>query len=94
MRMNDANAVKLLRDICADSANVILTVHASQRMRQRNITLTQVIACLTKGIVHEPVALDQHGHWKLTMERRAGGRQIQVAAAIDLPTRAIVITVF
>ncbi len=94
LRMNDATALKLLREIAQDSANVIFTDHARQRMRQRHVTATQIIACLQRGIVSEPVALDLHGNWKLTVTHRAAGRDLNVAVAIDVPKRAIVITVF
>ncbi len=94
MRMNDATALKLLRDIAQDSARVIFTGHARQRMRQRKVSLVQVIACLQRGIVSEPVALDLHGNWKLTVSHRIAGKDLNVAVAIDVPSRAIVITVF
>ena len=94
MRMNDASALKLLRDIAQDSGRVIFTHHARQRMRQRKITAVQVLACLQRGIVSEPVAQDVHGNWKLTVSQRVAGKELNVAAAIDVPNRAIIITVF
>lgn len=94
MRMNDATALKLLRDIAAESARVIFTQHALQRMRQRKVTAFQVLTCLQRGIVAEPVALDVHGNWKLTVSHRVAGSELNVAVSIDVPNRAIVITVF
>jgi hypothetical protein len=94
MRMNDATALKLLRDIAQDSGRVILTKHARLRMRQRKVTPVHVLACLRQGIVTEHVALDMHGNWKLTVSHRVAGKDLSVAVAIDVPNRAIVITVF
>ncbi|MEZ5708126.1 MAG: DUF4258 domain-containing protein [Blastomonas sp.] len=94
MRLNDANALSLLRDIAKDSAKVIFTPHARKRMRQRKITPMQVITCLQNGIVSEPVALDAHGYWKLTVARRVAGKDLNVAVSIDVPSRALIITVF
>jgi hypothetical protein len=94
MRVNDATALKLLREIAQDSGNVILTTHARLRMRQRKVTPVQIITCLQRGIVSEPVALDMHGNWKLTVTHRVAGKDLNVAVAIDVPSRAIVITVF
>ncbi len=94
LRMNDASALKLLREIAADSARVIFTHHARQRMRQRKVSPVQVIACPQRGVVREPVALDLHGNWKLTVSHRVAGKDLDVAVAIDVPNRAIVITVF
>jgi len=54
----------------------------------------QVLTCLQRGIASEPVALDLHGNWKLTVTHRVAGRDLDVAVAIDVPKRAIVITVF
>lgn len=94
MRMNDATALKILREIARDSARVIFTTHARQRMRQRKVSSVQVLTCLQRGVVSEPVALDMHGNWKLTVSHRAAGKDLDVAVAIDVPNRAIVITVF
>ena len=94
LRMNDAAALKLLRKIARDSAQVIFTHHARQRMRQRKVSPVQVLACLQRGIVSEPGALDMYGNWKLTMTHRVAGKDLDVAVAIDVPKRAIVITVF
>ena len=94
LRMNDASVLGLLREIAADSARVIFTHHARQRMRQRKVSPVQVIACLQRGVVREPVALDLHGNWKLTVSHRVAGKDLDVAVAIDVPNRAIVITVF
>ena len=92
--MNDATALRVLREIAEDSARVIFTKHASQRMRQRKVSPVQVIACLQRGIIRESVALDLHRNWKLTVSHRVAGRDLNVAVAIDVPNRAIVITVF
>ena len=92
--MNDATALRVLRETAEDSARVIFTKHASQRMRQRKVSPVQVIACLQRGIIREPVALDLHGNWKLTVSHRVAGKDLDVAVAIDVPNRAIIITVF
>lgn len=94
MPLNDANALKLLREIAKDSANVIFTDHVRKRMRQRHVTPVQAIECIQRGFVSEPAALDMHGNWKLTVAHRVAGRDLNVAVAIDMPNRAIVITVF
>lgn len=94
LRMNDATALKVLREIAQDSAQVIFTHHARQRMRQRKVSPVQVLTCLQRGIASEPVALDVHGNWKLTVTHRVAGKDLDVAVAIDVPKRAIVITVF
>jgi hypothetical protein len=92
-RMTDASALRLLREIAEDSGQVIFTRHAVKRMTERRITRTMVVQCLRSGAIDEPVALDLHGNWKLTVWSRVAGRDVRAAVAIDLPSRAIVITV-
>jgi len=94
MRMSDPAARKLLQEIAQDSANVIFTKHANERMRQRKVTPIQVLDCLRGGFVSEPVTLDQFGYWKLTISHRVAGADLSVSVAIDVPRRAIIITVF
>jgi len=94
MRMNDRTALKVLREIAQDSARVIFTHHALQRMRKRKVSPLQVLACLQHGIASESVALDMRGNWKLTVTNRIAGNDLDVAVAIDVPNRAIIITVF
>ena len=93
LRLNDVDARNLLRKIAEDSANVIFTQHARKRMIERKISTTQVFACLQSGVVSEPTALDIYGNWKLTLAHRVSGNTMEVAVAIDLPKRAIIITV-
>lgn len=93
MRMNDPNALKLLREIAADSGQIVFTDHAVRRMVQRKVTRPMVIDCLLAGAIDESVALDIHGNWKMTVWKRVAGRSLRVSVAIDLPSRAIVITV-
>jgi hypothetical protein len=94
MRMNDITALKVLREIAQDSSRVIFTHQALLRMRKRKVSPLQVLACLQHGITKEPVALDMHGNWKLTVTHRIAGNDLDVAVAIDVPNRAIIITVF
>lgn len=93
LRMNDANALKLLREIVAESGNVFFTSHATKRMVQRSVTRPMVIECLRHGTTDEPVALDAHGNWKMTIWKRVAGKDVRVSVALDLPNRAVVITV-
>jgi Domain of unknown function (DUF4258) len=94
MPLNDANALKLLRAIAADTGNVVFTDHVRRRMRERKVTAAQIIRCLRSGFVSESASLDAHGNWRLAVTARDAGHDITVAVAIDAPTRAIVITVF
>ena len=87
-----------MREIAADSARVVLLAHAKQRMRQRQVTLAQVLDVLRKGRMAESASVDIHGNWKLTIRGSSCGQDISVAGAIDMNDepgkRVFVITVF
>jgi hypothetical protein len=94
-KLSDSSAKRMLAEIAADSAQVKFTEHALEQMRKRRITPKQVVDCLLRATVTESPVLDQHGNWKLTVERGACGARIGVAVAIHLsPPKAIVITAF
>lgn len=95
--MNDANMLRLIRDLAQDTQNVFLLPHAKQRMKQRRITLTQIYACLRAGSIYEPAHTDIRGDWKCTLQHLSAGDDIRVAAVIkcdDQGNWIAVITVF
>lgn len=97
-RLNDANALKLLREVAKDSGRVVLLRHARQRMKERQITLPQVLTVLQKGTLAEPAACDLHGNWKMTVKGMTCGQSITAACAIEMKEepgkRVLVITLF
>ena len=48
-------------------------------MRQRRVTLPQVLTVLRKGRVVEPAHQDVKGNWKCTLECLAAGDHVRVA---------------
>lgn len=62
-----------LRAIAKDSSNVFLTGHAKARMRQRKITLKQIICCLEHGAIKEGPARNTKGNWLITLEVISAG---------------------
>jgi hypothetical protein len=93
LKLNDANALKRLREIATDSARVIFTRHAKQRMKQRRITTAQVLACLSAGSIAEPAHIDQFGAWVLTVEKLTAGELVRVAVAMMQNERGDWVTV-
>jgi hypothetical protein len=80
--LNDANALKLLREIASDSARILFSHHARQRMKQRKVSAQQVYQCLLKGRIDEATHLDMHGSWRCTVERVCAGESVRVAVAM------------
>ena len=90
--MTRDQALRIVRAAASSSGRVFFTLHAERRMRQRNITRRQVLACLAQGIVRHGPAPDIKGNWSLTMERTVAGDRVTVALAIDPPAHVIIIT--
>jgi hypothetical protein len=91
--MTRAEALRRIRHLAGDSANVVFTNHAKQRMRQRDVTPLEVLEVLRKGAITEGPAPDVKGCWRCTMERFAAGEDLAVAVAICDMT-LVVITVY
>jgi len=91
-KLSRSDAIKLVRELAADSANVGLTHHCRERMQERDITLRQILNCLQKGTVTEGPAIDKYGNWKMDIYR--AGDDLTCAVAIEWSSHLIVITVF
>lgn len=94
--LNDANFLKRLRLAAADTARIVTMPHAVKRMKQRKVTLNQVVECLRKGMVSEPAHLTPFGDWKATISHRCGGDSVSVAVVLEMKGNGdycIVITV-
>ncbi|WP_301951150.1 DUF4258 domain-containing protein [Burkholderia sp. L27(2015)] len=96
-RLNDHNLRRLISDTAKDSGRVFITPHAKKRMRERRITLLQVLDCLRNGMISEPAHTNLQGNWQCTLTRRNAGDQVSIAAAMERTEDgdwAVVITVF
>ena len=81
--INDANMLRIVRELAQESGNVFVKKHAKARMKERGITLTQVLACLRKGVVDEPAHESIQGDWKCTLRHQHAGDSVRVAVAIE-----------
>lgn len=82
IRLNDANALRIVRTLAVESANVYVTSNAKLRMQQRKITLKQVLCCLRSDGIYESVHLDIRGDWRFTLRHTIAGDEVTVAVAI------------
>jgi hypothetical protein len=96
--LSPQRARQLLQEIAADSAKVVFTAHAEQRLKQRRISKMQALKCLRQGTMVEGPARDIKGNWKITLQVLSAGSPIKVVAALDYNAEkgnyAIVITAF
>ena len=86
---------KLVRELAENSNNITMTPHAKSRMRQRKISMRQVVTCLRVGIIEEGPAPQPDGDWRATMHVLAAGEPISVVVeleGVDNPDTVIVIT--
>jgi hypothetical protein len=81
--LNDTNMLRLVRELAKDSSNVFIEPHAKKRMKQRQITRTQVMACLQKGVIDESAHENIRGNWKCTLRHHHAGDLVRVTAAIE-----------
>lgn len=74
----------LVRDVIADSGNIVWTSHARQRMEQRDVTDLQVLRVLKRGTVVADPVFGNDRNWEVTFEDISAGETIRVAVAIDV----------
>jgi hypothetical protein len=81
-RLSKKQIERVIRDRATDTANVLLTVHARKRMKERRITLAMVYEVLRRGNLHrEPEINLRYGTLECRMERYVEGRDIAVVVA-------------
>lgn len=93
-RLNDADAIRLVRMIAADSNNIVIIEHATKRRKQRSITRLQIERCVQMGTITEGPFVNARGNWQMNLTRHAAGEEITCSVAIEWATRVIVITAF
>jgi hypothetical protein len=91
-RLSQADAIRLVRELAADSKNVGLSKHCRERMQERDITLRQILDCLLKGTISDGPTMDIYGNWKMDIYRAAD--DLTCAVAIEWRSHLIVITAF
>ncbi len=83
MNLNDATALKMVKELATDSSNVFMAHHATIRKGQRHVSDLEILKCLKNGRVVESVHKTAHGNWKLTIGHFLMQRNIRVAVALD-----------
>lgn len=93
-KLSPADALKVVRVLAADTANIVIINYAKRKTKQRKITRRQIELCVQKGTVVEGPFVNQHGNWQLNLCRHAAGEQITTVVAIEWITRVLVINAF
>lgn len=85
-----------IRAAAANTANIVITVHAAARMKKRRIGIVEVYDCLRNGMIVRPPQINaKHGTLECRMERWCGGRNLSAVIALDdADPDLVVVTVF
>lgn len=88
------HALRLIRDLAADSGRIVIVPHGKLRQKQRRISRRQVELCVQRGTISEGPFFNPYGNWQVTLYRHAAGEEMSCAVVIEWPSRLLVITVF
>ena len=94
LKLSAAHALRMVREISADTDQLVVLSHATKRARQRRVSRRQIELCCQKGSITEGPFMNQHGHWQVNLFRHAAGEELTCSVAIDWPSRLLVITTF
>ena len=94
MTLSSDHALRVIRELAADSSKIVITGHASARAKKRYVTHLQIEKCLQKGTITEGPFLNAYGHWQVSMYRHAAGEELTCAVAIEWAQKLVVVTVF
>ena len=90
--MSKPEMQRIIRELAADSRNIVYTGHGKESKHRRKLTSRQIQNVLLKGsIVEGPYYDTLHGNWACRVERRSGEA---VPVAYDPPSKLIIITAF
>lgn len=99
LKLSEADAFRIIREAAEiDSGTIFLSDHAKDRMRQRDISRSQIISVLrsTSSTMSEGPYRTARGDFKCQLEGYAAGDAVNVVVAIRIPLNAqsvLVITV-
>jgi hypothetical protein len=94
LRLTTNQALRMIRELSADSQNIVVIGHAKKRRHQRRVSRRQIELCVQRGTITEGPFLNQKGHWQVNLYRHAAGEELTCTVAIEWATRLIVVTVF
>lgn len=87
---------KHIRNVAKNTGSVIITKHASVRMKQRRVSSQEIYECLRNGVMRRvPEPNEKTKSLECLMERYVAGRELGIIVAIcDEDPDVVVVTVF
>ena len=89
-----ADAEKIVRQLSAETKNIVVIPYGEKRAAQRRITRRQIELCVQKGTIVEGPFVINHGQWQMNLFRHAAGEEITCVVAIEWATKVLVINAF
>src|SRR5262249_41697954 len=93
-KLTASTALRMVRELAADSGRIVIVEHWRARMVQRRMTRRQVALSLHKGTSSEGPYLNRLGNWQVNIHRHAAGEELTCSVAIEWAKRLLVITAF
>jgi len=82
--MTERRALQLIRSAVKQTSRVGWSQHATKRMRQRKVSMSQVLRVLkTGGIIEGPYEDLKTGHWLCKLTQFTAGDDVSVVIAIE-----------
>ena len=90
---SNAEAEKIIRAL-VQNGQITWTGHCKQRMKEREITIPQIINCLLKGRVTEPPFLvnENGGGYETRVEKGTAGDWLRVAVCMRFDQKLAIVT--
>jgi hypothetical protein len=93
-QLSAPEALKVVRMLAADTANIVVIPYGARRAKQRRITRRQIELCVQRGTISEGPFINQHRNWQMNFCRRAAGEEITCVVAIEWVSKLIIINTF
>lgn len=81
--LSEPEALEIIRETAANSARVVYTKHAKERMSERSISRIQVDRCLKRGGIVEGPAPETTGDCGCLLKHYTAGDLVHVKVAIN-----------
>ena len=94
MKLSKPAAKRMIDEIAEIPGRIVPTKHGKKRMRDRQISITQVRRVVKAGFIEDNPWRDQHGFWRVTMRGMSAGEEITVGLSIEWHSRLLIVTVF
>jgi hypothetical protein len=91
LRLRADQAERIIQSVAQDSANVDVTLHARERMVERDISRTDLDRILRTGHVIEEPFRNEHKEWQCNIIKRLAGRRDAGAVTVITSRQRLVI---